>query len=335
MPHASNQGAAARVDGAASCAEAFRRAVRATLGNAPDDIEPGRLHRFSTNGRPGDTAGWCRLYEDGRAGVFGDWRASISEVWTANDGRALTEPKRAQAARMRLMAQAERMRNQREQWAENRRTIEQVYANTQQVSAGDPVWRYLRRRGFGHMLEALPDCLRFHHALSYHHEDGHVTRHPAMVAPLVGQDGQITALHRTYLTRDGRKADVPSPKKLTRAAGHVSGATIPLFAPRRGQLGIAEGIETALGAHCASGVPVVASYSASTLAAWTWPAGLQHLVIFADNDPAGRKAAETLQARARRYRVRCDVLLPSIEGQDWADVWAESVVDRQDAWSAA
>ena len=56
------------------------------------------------------------------------------------------------------------------------------------------------------------------------------------------------ALHRTYLTADGRKADVPSVKKLTGAAGPLAGACIPLHKPARGCIGIAEGIETALAA---------------------------------------------------------------------------------------
>ena len=34
----------------------------------PEHIEPGRLLRFSTNGKAGDKAGWCRLFEDLRGG---------------------------------------------------------------------------------------------------------------------------------------------------------------------------------------------------------------------------------------------------------------------------
>jgi len=132
----------------------------------------------------------------------------------------------------------------------------------------------------------------------------------------------MLALHRTYLSRDGRKADLPTVKKLTGTAGPLTGACIPLFKPRAGVLGIAEGIETALAAWCASAVPVVAAYSAGALAAWRWPQGLQRIVVFADFDKAGQEAADSLRARALAAHLPCEVLTPTTEGADWCDVWA-------------
>ncbi len=41
--------------------DAFRIAVQADLGPLaalPDAVEPGHLHRFSTNGKRGDLSGW-------------------------------------------------------------------------------------------------------------------------------------------------------------------------------------------------------------------------------------------------------------------------------------
>lgn len=143
-----------------------------------------------------------------------------------------------------------------------------------------------------------------------------------MVAPVIAPDGRTVALHRTYLTADGHKADVPRPKKLTGAAGPLVGACIPLHKPARGCIGIAEGIETALAAWRASTVPTVASYCAGNLATWQWPAGVQGLVIFADADKAGREAADALRARALSARLRCEVLTPTTEGKDWCDVWS-------------
>jgi phage/plasmid primase-like uncharacterized protein len=131
------------------------------------------------------------------------------------------------------------------------------------------------------------------------------------------------ALHRTYLTADGRKAAVPSVKKLTEAAGPVAGACIPLHKPQSGVIGIAEGIETALAAWLASGVPTVAAYCAGNLAAWHWPGGVRRLVIFADADKAGREAAEKLRTRALAARLRAEVLTPTTPGADWCDVWAQ------------
>ena len=88
-------------------------------------------------------------------------------------------------------------------------------------------------------------------------------------------------------------------------------------------LGIAEGIETALAARCASGVPTVAAYSAGALAGWQWPPSLRRLVIFADADPAGADAADKLRQRARAAGLAVDVLTPTTPGTDWCDVWAK------------
>jgi hypothetical protein len=87
-------------------------------------------------------------------------------------------------------------------------------------------------------------------------------------------------------------------------------------------LGIAEGIETALAAWCASSVPTVASYCAGNLSAWQWPTSVQRLVIFADADAGGRAAAELLRGRAAVARLQCEVLAPTTDGDDWCDVWA-------------
>ena len=85
---------------------------------------------------------------------------------------------------------------------------------------------------------------------------------------------------------------------------------------------VAEGIETALAASRASGVPTIATYCAGALSGFLWPAGVRRLVIFADNDKAGREAADKLRTRAALAGVRCDVLTPTTEGADWCDVWA-------------
>jgi hypothetical protein len=50
------------------------------------------------------------------------------------------------------------------------------------------------------------------------------------------------------------------------------------------------------------------------VATYRWPANLRRLVIFADNDPAGRDAALRLQERARGAGLVADVLPAPQEG---------------------
>lgn len=59
---------------------------RAAMVNAgiepPEVIEAdGRLHRFSTNGRSNDDAGWYMFHLDNlRVGTFNYWRAGVNET---------------------------------------------------------------------------------------------------------------------------------------------------------------------------------------------------------------------------------------------------------------
>lgn len=314
--------------------QAFREAILAVLGHVPDVIEPGRFHRFPTSDRRGDDAGWCKQFPDLRGGVFGCNRQGISEMWSADDRSAMTREQRANLARQVATATKEREAQQRRQWAENARRIAQLWTQCVPLAAGDPVTLYLQRRGMAGVWP-LPGPLRLHRALSYWHGAEKLGTFPAMVAPIIACDGRTVALHRTYLTADGRKADVLRPKKLTAAAGPLAGACIPLHKPARGCIGIAEGVETSLAAWCASGVPTVAAYCAGNLAAYRWPAGVQRIVIFADADKAGREAADTLRARALAARLSCNVLTPTTEGADWADVWAERDAVHVQAGGAA
>jgi phage/plasmid primase-like uncharacterized protein len=305
-----------------SCApvDAFRAAVLAALGHAPDWIEAGRFHRFPTSDRRGDSAGWCKLFHGLRGGVFGCYRQGVSEAWSTADRATMTPQQRADLARQVMAATVEREVQQRQLWAANAQRIALVWAQCVPLVAGDPVTLYLKRRGFAGAWPLL-ESLRLHRALPYWDDGIKLGVHPAMVAPLM-VDGRMVALHRTWLTRDGRKADVHIVRKLTGTAGPTAGACIPLHKPLRGCIAIAEGIETALAGWCASGLPTVAAYSAGNLASYCWPAGVQRLVIFADNDEAGRAAAEALRKRAVAAQLRVNVMTPTDPGVDWCDVWA-------------
>jgi putative DNA primase/helicase len=296
----------------------FRGDILAALGAAPEQIEPGVIVRFGPR-----KACWCKLFDDLRGGVFGDWRSGATGTWSAADRGSMTRHQRTEQARQVAEAVVQRQREQRQQWADNAQRIARLWSQCVPLVPGDPVTLHLKARGFGGVWP-LPACLRLHRGLDYWHEGKKLGTLPAMVAPLVAPAGATVALHRTYLCADGRKADVPTVRKLTGTAGPLAGACIPLDRPHRGVIGIAEGIETALAAGLGSGVPTVAAANASLLAAWQWPAGVQRLVIFADNDRAGREAADALRARVLKAWLHADVLTPTGDGADWADVWVQA-----------
>jgi len=181
---------------------------------------------------------------------------------------------------------------------------------------------YLAQRGI--MPAAVPSVLRLHPHLVYRHEDGHHTYHPAMVARVDDPTGRGVTLHRTYLTHDGRKADVPTVKKLMPSVvpGATRGGAIRLY-PACETLAIAEGIETALAVHCATGLPVWSTSCAGGMARLVVPPAVHLVVICADHDAAGLAAARTLARRLLAEQRRVKMLTPDTPGADWADAMRE------------
>ena len=308
----------------------FHSAIHAQLGNAPEHIEPGRTQRFGTNGKHGDTSGWSYFFDDGRAGVYGDFRSGVSLVWTATHRDDMTHAERSDLAQRIEQAKVKREADKVASWAVAADRLANTWGQSLPVAADgsgvDPVTLYLRRRlavAPGAPL-AVPDVLRVHPGLSYHHDGAFIGTWPAMVAAMQNPAGDLVALHRTWLTADGHKAPVPGPvKKVSPACGSLAGGCIRLAwtaADAPAALGIAEGIETALAARELSGLSTVSAYSSGAMERWQWSSGLRCLVIFADADPAGADAAEKLRHRARTAGLAVIVKAPSTPGNDWCNV---------------
>ena len=70
----------------------FQQAVIEAGITPPQTVEiDGNIHRFQTNEKPGDTAGWYVLNDQGIAitGAFGCWRSGVTETWSSIDEAAL------------------------------------------------------------------------------------------------------------------------------------------------------------------------------------------------------------------------------------------------------
>lgn len=192
--------------------------------------------------------------------------------------------------------------------------LRDLWTSSQPVQPGDVVDRYLTARGVGEAVypKALRTCLRCRFDKGAYH--------PAMLAVVSDPDGKPVQLHRTYLG-DGRKLDVPEPRKLT--PGKVPpGSAIRLSDPSP-VLGIAEGIETALAASHRFDVPVWAAISSGLLSQWEPPPGTEEVLVFGDSDDkfGGQKAAYALAHRlaTQGNGLRVAVHLPEHLGKDWAD----------------
>ena len=123
----------------------FRDALLGAGLTPPDHIEAdGKVHRFSTNGKRSDAAGWYCLHLDGLpAGIFGDWRQGLTVTWCSKSDEAMTP---AERAAMRETIRALLVQRQ----ADQQRRQEQAKASAMQAweAAGDCTGHpYLQRKG--------------------------------------------------------------------------------------------------------------------------------------------------------------------------------------------
>ena len=114
--------------------EKFREAMAAAGLEPPEVIEPGRLHRFSTNGKFSDTAGWCMLFPDLMGGVFGDHRTDLHETWQAKRDKPFSAAEREEFKRHCEEVRQERKAEEDLKHAEAAKVGEIIYKSAN----GDP-----------------------------------------------------------------------------------------------------------------------------------------------------------------------------------------------------
>lgn len=173
--------------------------------------------------------------------------------------------------------------------------------------------------------------------------DEHGKRRAPTVVSAVRRGKWVAGVHRTFLD----EGVSPSGKALERAAyGTIKGCAIQLGQLsrnlRRGILGVAEGLETAMTLGLAfPEVPFWSTISAGGLAEFVVPRWVKRLIVAVDLDQpkngqrlgAGPKASEELRARLRKERPDVEVRevypvfpahmkkIPS--GYDWNDTLRE------------
>ncbi len=184
--------------------------------------------------------------------------------------------------------------------------------NAAMPAAGSIAERYLASRALplpdGAALRFLPDA---------RHPSG--ARASCMIALAVDATGQGRAIHRTYLAPGGTGKAALDPPRAT--LGPIGGAVVRLCQWRAGlPLVIGEGIETALSAGVLLGAPAWAALSAGNMARVPLPAACMDVMIAADHDPPGQRAAwaaaDALAAPGRRVRV----MTPDTPNTDFNDV---------------
>lgn len=169
-----------------------------------------------------------------------------------------------------------------------RREAVEIWRSAKQASPSHP---YLRCKGI------QP------HGLSQQGEN--------LVAPIHDADGRIQSIQR--ITPEGKKLNL---KGAAREGGHW---LIGEIEKSDTAICIVEGVSTGASVYEATGFPTVVAYGAGNLRKvaviirGNYPEA--KILICADNDPAGSKAASDAAVA-----VRARVAIPSAEGHDWNDV---------------
>jgi phage/plasmid primase-like uncharacterized protein len=210
----------------------FADAMRSAGLSPPDAIEPGRFHRFPGDGKVnGNTAGWAKLFDDGRGGVFGDFSTGLVESWQAEHPRPLRQSERKAFWRKveESKAQAEtKLKKEHEQAA--RIAAKRWHAATP-ARADHP---YLVRKG----VQA--------HGIRQDGDD--------LVIPMRDTSGKLCSLQ--FIAPDGSKKFLPG--------GRVRGCYYAIGNPD-GTVCVAEGYATAATIHEATGCAVAAAFNAGNL----------------------------------------------------------------------
>lgn len=215
---------------------AFLDFIRDRIGFAPDTIQQeGKIQRFSTNGKKGDTSGWCIWY--GKAGAFGNWRTGESCRWHCREYGELNREERRRIDRQIRQAEA---RRKHELEAGYQQVAEQARANIQDYSSATADHPYLLEKG-----------IQPHEAL--------IDERNVLIITMYYK-GKIVSYQRIFPVRlpDGTN-------KRFLKGGHKKGCYHPIGNKGTGDLGICEGFATGASIHEATGDDVVVAFDAGNL----------------------------------------------------------------------
>ena len=184
--------------------------------------------------------------------------------------------------------------------AVSREEMERMWKAASPLSLNNPGGVYISSRTG---IERFPKALRFHQG--------------AMLAKVSDPSGRGIQIHKTMLDSNGNKLG----RRMLRAP-LPHGSAIRLYDPMNGVLGVAEGIETAISAAILHNCPVWALINANNLEKWEPPAGVNHVIVFGDNDNSftGQSASFALAKKLARMDLFVDVKIPFTRGWDWNDV---------------
>ena len=212
----------------------FRAAIRDAGLSPPDVIEPGKLHRFPGHDKCGaNRAAWCKLFDDGLGGCFGDFAQGTSECWQLAHDKPMTNSLREKLAAQVSIARAEAEFARKVLAAEAAQTAARAWAA---ATPENGEHRYLRDKGIE------PHGVR--------------TNGRELLIPMFDIESILHSLQR--INPDGSKRYL--------AGGAIKGHHYIIGEPA-GRIVIGEGFATCASIREATGNAVVVAFSAGNLEA--------------------------------------------------------------------
>lgn len=238
----------------------FYAAIKATGLEPPENIVPGKIHRFPGLGKTKENkAGWCILFLDQLGGCFGDWSTGLSETWRVKSNQKLTPDEKVlfecqvQEARLKALKDAAALHQEAAKKAQS------IWDNSKPAKNNHP---YLVRKNID------PKGIR--------------TYKGSLVIPLHA-DGKIHSLQ--FIKPDGAKQFL--------SGGRVSGCYFSIGNPlAAGVICVAEGVATGKTINMATGYPVAVACSSANLLAIAQKMKEQfpdHILIVCGDDDADKK----------------------------------------------
>jgi len=275
----------------------FQDAIRTAGLEPPNEIVPGNLYRFPGVGKSNhSSAGWCKLFDDGLGGCFGDWSSGLKESWQANRGAPLSKSEQAAFNRnvddTRKHAKIERQ----QRYVNAAEKAKTIWHAATTASDDHP---YLVRK------QIKANGVRLHQG--------------ALVIP-VRTNGELHSLQFINDTGEKRFLRDGRIKSGYFIIGTVKGASV---------LCIAEGFATGSTIHKATGYPVAVAFNSGNLVAVA-KAMRQELrdiaiVICADDDDATLSNVGVTAANKAASIIKASVAMP-----DFGDRRPDGVTDFND-----
>jgi len=195
-----------------------------------------------------------------------------------------------------------------EQWLQGR--ARDLWSQSRRLD-GTLAETYLRNRA----IDIFPSALRFC-ARTPLGKGRLATFRPALLAAVTDDSG-LLAVQRNFLDEQGRRArDLEHPRWML---GRPKAGAVRL-APATDELGLAEGVETAISATILLGVPVWAALGNERFPHVAIPASVKRLILLPDNDAAGHLAVRLSQRALAADGRRIENLWPWHDLNDWNDV---------------